>query len=79
RYHSPRGRELAIVRTLSLCRNAISHANESGPVKLLEPGFELDDQEWVKMGSFFFVRLEIRILLEKIIAAIKGYKGGSGG
>ncbi|GKA93813.1 hypothetical protein Tco_0815799 [Tanacetum coccineum] len=31
RYHSPRGRELAIVRTLSLCRNAISHANESGP------------------------------------------------
>lgn len=35
RYHSPRGRELAIVRTLSLCRNAISHANETGPCMLL--------------------------------------------
>nr|GEX22776.1 integrase, catalytic region, zinc finger, CCHC-type, peptidase aspartic, catalytic [Tanacetum cinerariifolium] len=29
-------------------------------VKLLEPGFELDDQEWVEMGSFLFVRLEMR-------------------
>nr|GEW66401.1 reverse transcriptase domain-containing protein [Tanacetum cinerariifolium] len=25
-------------------------------VKLLEPGFELDDQEWVEMGSFLFRR-----------------------
>nr|GEV62535.1 hypothetical protein [Tanacetum cinerariifolium] len=29
-------------------------------VELLELGFELDDQEWVEMGSFLFVRLEIR-------------------
>nr|GEY10201.1 putative reverse transcriptase domain, ribonuclease H-like domain protein [Tanacetum cinerariifolium] len=28
-------------------------------VELLEPGFELDDQEWVEMGSFLFVRLEM--------------------
>nr|GEU37206.1 hypothetical protein [Tanacetum cinerariifolium] len=26
----------------------------------LEPGFEFDDQEWVEMGSFLFVRLEMR-------------------
>ncbi|KAI7734156.1 hypothetical protein M8C21_014125, partial [Ambrosia artemisiifolia] len=35
RYHSPRGRELAIVRTLALCRNAIDHANETGTCILL--------------------------------------------
>ncbi|KAI7734154.1 hypothetical protein M8C21_014123 [Ambrosia artemisiifolia] len=35
RYHSPRGRELAIVRTLALCRNAIDHANETGTCMLL--------------------------------------------
>ncbi|KAI3796869.1 hypothetical protein L1987_39555 [Smallanthus sonchifolius] len=35
RYHSPRGRELAIVRTLALCRNAVNHANETGPCMLL--------------------------------------------
>nr|GEW73389.1 retrovirus-related Pol polyprotein from transposon TNT 1-94 [Tanacetum cinerariifolium] len=29
-------------------------------VEPLEPGFELNDQEWVKMGSFIFVRLEMR-------------------
>nr|GFC06988.1 hypothetical protein [Tanacetum cinerariifolium] len=29
-------------------------------VELLEPGYELDDQEWVEMGSFLFVRLEMR-------------------
>ncbi|KAJ0702420.1 hypothetical protein HanPI659440_Chr14g0529311 [Helianthus annuus] len=34
-YHSPRGRELAIVRTLALCRNAIDHANETGTCMLL--------------------------------------------
>ncbi|KAI3797727.1 hypothetical protein L1987_32990 [Smallanthus sonchifolius] len=35
RYHSPRGRELAIVRTLALCRNAVNHANETGPCMIL--------------------------------------------
>nr|GEY82076.1 hypothetical protein [Tanacetum cinerariifolium] len=29
-------------------------------LELLEPGFVLDDQEWVEMGSFLFVRLEMR-------------------
>nr|GEX69820.1 reverse transcriptase domain-containing protein [Tanacetum cinerariifolium] len=29
-------------------------------LKLLEPKFELDDQEWVEMGLFLFVRLEMR-------------------
>nr|GEV79381.1 hypothetical protein [Tanacetum cinerariifolium] len=29
-------------------------------VELLEPGFEFDDKEWVEMGSFLFVRLEMR-------------------
>nr|GEU76640.1 hypothetical protein [Tanacetum cinerariifolium] len=31
----------------------------------LEPGFEFDDQEWVEMGSFLFVRLEISFHREK--------------
>ncbi|KAL8202002.1 hypothetical protein R6Q57_011149 [Mikania cordata] len=35
RHHSPRGRELAIVRTLALCQNAINHANETGHCMLL--------------------------------------------
>ncbi|XP_076904263.1 uncharacterized protein LOC143559630 [Bidens hawaiensis] len=35
RYNSPRGRELAIVRTLALCRNAISHANDTGGTCML--------------------------------------------
>ncbi|CAH1435682.1 unnamed protein product [Lactuca virosa] len=35
RYNSPRGRELAIARTLALCCNAINHANEKGPCMLL--------------------------------------------
>ncbi|XP_071701245.1 uncharacterized protein [Rutidosis leptorrhynchoides] len=35
RYHSPRGRELAIVRTLALCQNAVNHANETRPCMLL--------------------------------------------
>nr|GEX94428.1 copia protein [Tanacetum cinerariifolium] len=30
-------------------------------VELIEPGFELDDQEWVEMGSFLFVRW-VRVL-----------------
>nr|GEW33448.1 copia protein [Tanacetum cinerariifolium] len=30
-------------------------------VELLEPGVELDDQEWVEMGSFLFIRLEMRV------------------
>nr|GEV72073.1 reverse transcriptase domain-containing protein [Tanacetum cinerariifolium] len=48
-------------------------------VEILEPGFELDDQEWVEMGSFLFVRLKMRIFSEQRIAAIKGYRGQSGG
>ncbi|KAL5800657.1 hypothetical protein ACOSQ3_032289 [Xanthoceras sorbifolium] len=35
RYANPRGRDLAMVRTLALCYNAITHANEKGPCKLL--------------------------------------------
>ena len=30
-------------------------------VEPLEPGFEFDDQEWVEMGSFLFVRLGSRL------------------
>ncbi|CAA0816724.1 Unknown protein [Striga hermonthica] len=30
RYKNPRGRDLAMVRVLSLCRNAIDHANKKG-------------------------------------------------
>ncbi|TXG49040.1 hypothetical protein EZV62_024915 [Acer yangbiense] len=35
RYANPRGRDLAMVRTLALCHNAITHAIEKGPCKLL--------------------------------------------
>ncbi|KAL5552586.1 hypothetical protein UlMin_039987 [Ulmus minor] len=35
RYGNPRGRELAMVRTLALCHNAIVHANERRPCKLV--------------------------------------------
>ncbi|XP_015895906.1 uncharacterized protein LOC107429689 isoform X2 [Ziziphus jujuba] len=35
RYGNPRGRDLAMVRTLALCHNAIVHANETSPCKLL--------------------------------------------
>ncbi|KAF8408484.1 hypothetical protein HHK36_007639 [Tetracentron sinense] len=35
RYSNPRGRDLAMVRTLALCHDAIIHANERGPCKLL--------------------------------------------
>ncbi|KAJ4720324.1 tRNA dimethylallyltransferase [Melia azedarach] len=35
RYANPRGRDLAMVRILALCYNAIVHANEKGPCKLL--------------------------------------------
>ncbi|KAK2634796.1 hypothetical protein Ddye_029588 [Dipteronia dyeriana] len=35
RYANPRGRDLAMVRTLALCHNAITHATEKGPCKLL--------------------------------------------
>ncbi|XP_044512498.1 uncharacterized protein LOC123230373 isoform X2 [Mangifera indica] len=35
RYANPRGRDLAMVRTLALCHNAITKANEKGPCKLL--------------------------------------------
>nr|GEY48847.1 xylulose kinase-1 [Tanacetum cinerariifolium] len=31
-----------------------------GAVEPLEPRFEFDDQEWVEIGSFLFVRLEMR-------------------
>lgn len=35
RYTNPRGRDLAMVRTLALCYNAITHANKKSPCKLL--------------------------------------------
>ncbi|XP_057496055.1 uncharacterized protein LOC130781030 [Actinidia eriantha] len=35
RYNNSRGRDLAMVRILALCHNAIVHANERGPCKLL--------------------------------------------
>ncbi|GMN49362.1 hypothetical protein TIFTF001_018519 [Ficus carica] len=35
RYGNSRGRELAMVRTLALCHNAILHANKTRPCKLL--------------------------------------------
>ncbi|XVF02140.1 hypothetical protein REPUB_Repub04eG0150200 [Reevesia pubescens] len=35
RYGNPRGRDLAMVRTLALCHNAIIHANKKGACKLL--------------------------------------------
>ncbi|KAL9270788.1 hypothetical protein AKJ16_DCAP04016 [Drosera capensis] len=35
RYANARGRDLATVRTLALCRNAMLHANEKAPCKLL--------------------------------------------
>ncbi|KAE8726057.1 ADP-ribosylation factor GTPase-activating protein AGD3-like [Hibiscus syriacus] len=35
RHGNPRGRDLALVRTLALCHNAIIHANKKGPCKLV--------------------------------------------
>lgn len=35
RYNNPRGRELAMVHALALCRNAIDHANTKGRCQLL--------------------------------------------
>ncbi|CAN4097495.1 unnamed protein product [Withania somnifera] len=35
RYNNTRGRDLAMVRVLALCRNAILYANEKGPCQLL--------------------------------------------
>ncbi|KAL0385277.1 UNVERIFIED_CONTAM: hypothetical protein Sradi_2922000 [Sesamum radiatum] len=35
RYSNPRGRDLAMVRVLSLCRNAIDHANKTGACELV--------------------------------------------
>ncbi|XP_027100073.2 uncharacterized protein LOC113753097 [Coffea eugenioides] len=35
KYTSPRGRDLAMIRVLALCQNAISRANEAGPCMLL--------------------------------------------
>lgn len=35
RYNNNRGRDLAMVRVLALCRNAILYANEKGPCQLL--------------------------------------------
>nr|GEX25109.1 hypothetical protein [Tanacetum cinerariifolium] len=39
-----------------------SSLSVSAGVELFEPRFELDDQEWVEMGSFLFIRLEIRFM-----------------
>nr|GEU85348.1 hypothetical protein [Tanacetum cinerariifolium] len=41
-------------------------------VELLEPEFEFQGSRMLEMGQF-------RIFLEQRIAAIKGYRGGSGG
>ncbi|CAA2955161.1 Hypothetical predicted protein [Olea europaea subsp. europaea] len=35
RYNNPRGRDLAMTRTLALCQNAINHAKSKGPCNLL--------------------------------------------
>ncbi|XP_071926897.1 uncharacterized protein [Coffea arabica] len=35
KYTNPRGRDLAMIRVLALCQNAISRANEAGPCMLL--------------------------------------------
>ncbi|XVF66724.1 hypothetical protein PTKIN_Ptkin10aG0060500 [Pterospermum kingtungense] len=35
RYGNARGRDLAMVRTLALCHNAMIHANKKGPCELL--------------------------------------------
>lgn len=35
RYSNPRGRDLAMVKTLALCHNAITYANQKGTCKLL--------------------------------------------
>ncbi|KAH6837837.1 tRNA dimethylallyltransferase [Perilla frutescens var. hirtella] len=35
RYNNPRGRDLAMVRVLALCRNVISHANKSSRCEIL--------------------------------------------
>lgn len=35
KYTNPRGRDLAMIRVLALCQNAIAHANEAGPCVLL--------------------------------------------
>ncbi|KAK4413545.1 hypothetical protein Salat_2767100 [Sesamum alatum] len=35
RYNNPRGRDLAMVRVLALCRNAIDHAKERGRCELI--------------------------------------------
>ncbi|KAL3649907.1 hypothetical protein CASFOL_006310 [Castilleja foliolosa] len=35
RYNNPRGKELSMVRVLSLCRNAIDHANKRGRCELV--------------------------------------------
>ncbi|XP_057451178.1 uncharacterized protein LOC130743081 isoform X2 [Lotus japonicus] len=35
RYSNPRGRDLAMVKSLALCHNAISYANQKGSCKLL--------------------------------------------
>ncbi|KAB1207698.1 hypothetical protein CJ030_MR7G005486 [Morella rubra] len=43
RYNNPRGRHLAMVRTLALCHNALIHANKTGPCKLLLSDTHLGD------------------------------------
>lgn len=35
RYSNPRGRDLAMIKSLALCHNAINHANQKGSCKLL--------------------------------------------
>ncbi|XP_050373460.1 uncharacterized protein LOC126791100 [Argentina anserina] len=50
RYGNPRGRDLAMVRTLALCQNAMVHANETRPCKLL-----LSDTHHGESPRFLFI------------------------
>nr|GEY36917.1 hypothetical protein [Tanacetum cinerariifolium] len=49
---------LCAAKRISYTKDGVQHTHGVG-VELLEPGFELDDQEWVEMGSFLFVRVEM--------------------
>nr|GEV91946.1 hypothetical protein [Tanacetum cinerariifolium] len=65
--------ELSYETLIRVYLRSYEHYNIVGTeIELLEHGFELDDQEWVEIGS-------LRIFYEQRIAAIKGYRGGSGG
>nr|GEV49307.1 MAK10-like protein [Tanacetum cinerariifolium] len=59
----------------SPCKGSYEHYKSVGAgVELLEPGFELDDQEWVEMGSFLFVRLEMRMWIILVVPQLSWRK-----